>query len=119
MKINLLRDYCGRIISDRVLRKGIQDVDDSVGAYLVGKGYAVDVTPAIPQAVDIDLDALQAQGEITATHDDGSTSTVSIVGEETETVADVEYEPLPEIDEATITEERISTPITPKPKGKR
>lgn len=51
MKIILLRDYCGRIINDQTLLKGIQDVSDSVGAYLVGKGYAVASEP-LPQAVE-------------------------------------------------------------------
>jgi hypothetical protein len=52
MKINLLRDYCGRIINDRTLLKGVQDVEDTVGAYLVGKGYAVELaTEPLPLAV--------------------------------------------------------------------
>jgi hypothetical protein len=57
MKINLLRDYCGRIINDQTLLKGVQDVADSVGAYLVGKGYAVAIdSEPLPQAVEVDSD---------------------------------------------------------------
>lgn len=78
MRIDLPRDYCGRIINDKVLLKGVQDVEDSVGAYLVGKGYAVDLTPDLPQAVD----------------------------------SEPVFEPLPEITEDVVTEERTSSPVS-------
>jgi hypothetical protein len=108
MKINLLRDYCGRIINDNVLLKGVQDVEDTVGAYLVGKGYAVTSEP-LPLAV-------ADEGEWKAEDDEPHPDDI----------------PLPEITEDVVTQERTVSSKVPderpkplgsdsytKPKGKR
>ena len=48
MKIELLRDYRGIKIDDKLMLAGVYDVNDTLGAYLLKKGVAreaVDSTP--------------------------------------------------------------------------
>ena len=47
MKINLMQDYRGILLDDKLMLKGVHEVDDAFGEYLIGKGRA---TPAAPFA---------------------------------------------------------------------
>lgn len=108
MRIRLLHSYSGALTNERRMPAGEHEVTEVFGAYLITNGHAVDITPVsdgredtediaitltlgeldtedapvsvepLPLAVDVDLDTLQVEGEVMVTHDDGSTSTVSI-----------------------------------------
>ena len=54
MWIELLRDYRGIKIKDELWLKGVREVDDDLGNYLIGKGYAraTVAPPPPPPAVE-------------------------------------------------------------------
>jgi hypothetical protein len=87
MRIRLLHSYSGALTNERRMPEGEHEVTTELGNYLVDNGHALPVAsePApLPQAVDVDLATLQAEGEVTVTHDDGSVSTVTIADDEPE-----------------------------------
>lgn len=70
MRIELLRDYRGIKIDDELWLKGVYEVEDDLGAYLIGKGYAqATIAPlpdvsekAAPDAIAIHNEAVEDLG---------------------------------------------------------
>ena len=49
MRIELLRDYRGIKINDELWLKGVREVEDDLGNYLIGKGYARASNEPLPE----------------------------------------------------------------------
>lgn len=53
MYIDLLRDYRGTPTQDALLLKGVQEVDDKLGKYLIAKKYATALNVAQVAQVEV------------------------------------------------------------------
>ena len=86
MKIRLLHSYSGALTNERRMAEGEHEVTTELGNYLVDNGHAIVITPVTPEPLPLAVDP------------------------------DSDVDPLPEITEDVVTQERT---FTPKPKGKR
>jgi hypothetical protein len=112
MRIRLLHSYSGALTNERRMAVGEHEVTEEFGVYLITNGHAVDITPVSDGRKHTeDIAIALTMGEL-----DTEDAPVIVEPLPLAVDPDSDVDPLPEITEDVITQERT---FTPKPKSKR